>query len=1065
MGIFQRRRRILNRSPGRDRRPRAETLEARVLLASDVLHGAQWWTELDTIPDSSVGAVSYLQPQTFEPFALTRDSLSTMLDTAPLEFTSAADNPLLLALPTPQGNFETFAVVEAPVMAPELAAKFPEINTYRGQSVDNPANSLRFDITPAGFHAQVLGPDGGYLIDPYYHLDQSVYVSYARSDFQLDPITADLRGSELEIVKNIDGSTIYRSDVGDLSLPPAFDAEHPPEGFHTCHTGHCHAEDGSVISYAEVAATLPSGLDVEPIIVDPYQSAELDPGEGDPPVLDRTGQSLRTYRLANATTVEYTNYHGGTKSAGMAAVVTAVNRVTQVYEIELTVRMELVPDNDDLIFVGSDSYSNFDGFAMLSQNQSVIDSMIGNGNYDIGHVFSTGGGGVAYLGVVGESGFKARGVTGLSNPINDPFYIDYVAHEMGHQYGATHTFNGDSSSCSGGNRTGSTAYEPGSGSTIMAYAGICGNDNLQGNSDPYFHSASLDQIISYLDNSVPFAGTRTATGNSVPVADAGPNYTIPTETAYRLTGSATDADGDLLTYNWEERDLGPQRDVNASDNGSSPIFRSWNATSSPTRYLPRLQNLVNNTTVRGEMLPTVARNNHRWRLTVRDNVAGGAAVDTDDMVITVVDNGGPFQVLSPNSGGVSWAGGDTETVTWDVAGTNSGTVNTPNVNIRLSTDGGFTYPILLASEVPNNGSYDITVPSVTTSQGRVMVEGAGNIFFDISNANIQIDGSDTAGPTATAVADDIITPGGSTQTITVTYTDPAGVSVADIDTNDIEIVGPDDQVTLATPIDTSSPTNTSPLVVTYEMAAPGDSWDFADNGTYTVNLVAGEVDDDNGNTNSAATLTTFLVDIDAPGDFDGDGDLDCDDVQQLGAAIQGNSTDTTFDLDGDMDVDIDDLNYWITDIKGTELGDANLDFVVDGADFQIWNQNKFQSGTSWCTADFNADGVTDGRDLLIWNNNKTVPLQRFVQPATAPSRHLKLRQAAKLEMETPAAASPLQPAQRRALVTSRSTAWSYDVKASRAEEALDPTLVFSGKTHTLSKTGDELGKSSPSRPR
>ena len=454
-----------------------------------------------------------------------------------------------------------------------------------------------------------------------------------------------------------------------------------------------------------------------------------------------SGDTLRTYRLATACTGEYAQFHGGTLSNAMAAIVTTINRVTGIYELELAVRMELVANNDEIVFLNSstDPYSNNNGSVMLSQNTATLNSRIGSANFDIGHVFSTGGGGIAGLGVVCGTR-KAEGVTGSDEPNGDPFDVDFVAHEMGHQFDGNHTFNGDSGSCSDGNRNGGTAYEPGSGATIQAYAGICGNDDLQPNSDPYFHSESHVEMYAFV-NSGGGAGcaATSATGNNLPTVQAGPNFTIPASTPFKLTAAGSDLDGgDVLTYNWEQRDLGPQRDVNASDNGSSPLFRSWEATTSPVRYLPRLQDLVNNTTVVGETLPTAGRIMD-WRVGVRDNRANGGGYHADDLEVTVVASAGPFQVTFPNAA-ITLSG--QQTVNWNVANTSGGSVNTPNVNIHLSIDGGMTYPTPLATGVPNNGSAVVILPNIDTSTARIMVEGAGNIFFDISNADFTIERAD-----------------------------------------------------------------------------------------------------------------------------------------------------------------------------------------------------------------------------------------------------------------------------------------------------------------------------------
>ncbi|WP_290664735.1 reprolysin-like metallopeptidase, partial [Ignavibacterium sp.] len=454
-------------------------------------------------------------------------------------------------------------------------------------------------------------------------------------------------------------------------------------------------------------------------------------------LLTPTGPQLRTYRLANAATGEYTQYHGGTVASGLAAVTTSVNRVNGVFEREAAIRMVLVANNNQIIYTNpsTDPYTNNNGSAMLSQNISNLNAVIGSANYDIGHVFSTGGGGIAYLGCVCTSN-KAGGVTGSPNPIGDPFDIDYVAHEMGHQFGANHTFNGNTGSCSG-NRNASTAYEPGSGSTIMAYAGICAPQNLQSNSDAYFHTISFDEIVAYTTiGSGNSCAQITSTGNNAPnISVPTGGFYIPKSTPFALTGSATDPNGDALTYCWEEFDQGPAGDPN-SPTGDAPIIRSFNPDTSRIRYVPKLSDLINNTSTYGVLLPSYSRN-LKFRLTVRDNRAGGGGVDRLQVNFTVDGNSGPFVITSPNTS-VSWAGNSEQTVTWNVANTNLSPVNCSAVRILLSTNGGWTFNDTILSSTPNDGSEIITVPNIATNQARLKIEAVNNIFFDISDQNFTI---------------------------------------------------------------------------------------------------------------------------------------------------------------------------------------------------------------------------------------------------------------------------------------------------------------------------------------
>lgn len=455
------------------------------------------------------------------------------------------------------------------------------------------------------------------------------------------------------------------------------------------------------------------------------------------------GAELRTYRLAVACTGEYARAATGlpnpTVAQTLSAIVTSVNRVDGIYEKELAISLNLVANNNLIVFVDPalDPFTaNNDGAALLDESQTVIDANIGAANYDIGHTFSTGGGGIAELECVCTSA-KARGVTGLAQPVGDPYDIDYVAHEMGHQFGASHTFNATTSSCSG-NRSSNTAVEPGGGVTIMAYAGICGTTNdLAQNSIPYFHGVSMDEINTFTtagDGSV--CPVSTATGNNPPAVNAGNSYIIPKSTFFVLTGSATDIDGDALTYSWEEVDTGPAGSAN-NPSGNAPLFRSFAPVISPSRYFPQLSDQVRNTTTIGERLPSYGRDLN-FRLTARDNRAGGGGSCFDEASLLVDDNSGPFVITTPSISGITWEAGSVQTVTWDVANTNNAPVNCDNVSIQLSIDSGYTFPVTILASTPNDGSEQIIVPNNLTSKARIRIMGVGNVFYDISNENFSI---------------------------------------------------------------------------------------------------------------------------------------------------------------------------------------------------------------------------------------------------------------------------------------------------------------------------------------
>ena len=451
---------------------------------------------------------------------------------------------------------------------------------------------------------------------------------------------------------------------------------------------------------------------------------------------------FRSYRLAVATTGEYSNYFDANSSSEsalvMAEVVTAVNRVNNVYEADITARLILIENTDDVFYYdpGTDPYTNNNGQTMLGQNQTTLDNIIGNANYDIGHVFSTGGGGVAILGSLCNNGLKAGGVTGSSNPVGDPYIIDYVAHEIGHQFGGSHTFNGTVGSCGSNNRSANSAYEPGSGSTIMAYAGICGSQDLQPHSDPYFHARSILQITNHM------ASTSCAAfisfSNDAPVASNVPNYTIPISTPFVLTAIVTDPNGDSLSYCWEQYDLETTSTEPPSSNDmDGPMFRSFNPVPIPQRYFPRLEDLTQNISPTWEVLPSVSRS-MTFRMTARDFHQVAGCTDEDDVIVSTNSSAGPFIVTSQGSP-ATWTEGGNQTITWNVANTTASPVSCANVNILLSYDGGLTYPVMLAQNTPNDGSHIVSIPPGTTTTGRIMVLGANTIFFDINNANITIE--------------------------------------------------------------------------------------------------------------------------------------------------------------------------------------------------------------------------------------------------------------------------------------------------------------------------------------
>jgi reprolysin-like metallo-peptidase family M12B len=614
-------------------------------------------------------------PRHFRALEVDVDALEAQLALAPPERSaSPGAPPLVLVLPYPDGTDQRFRVEESSILEPELQAKFPELRTFVAQGIDDPSATARLSLTPLGFHAMVLATSGTVFIDPYARWDARYALSYWKHDGR------SASGAPFRC-------EVHGDAVGD----------EPLEGF----------------------------------------AAEAAP----PQIAAASGTQLRTYRLALAGTVEYTTAvcapNPAAVSCGLAAMVVSMNRVVGVYEREVAIRMVLVANNNLVVYTTApDPYTNNNCSTMLGENVTNLNSVIGSANYDVGHVFSTNGGGVASLNVPCTAN-KARGCTGTSTPSGDGFDIDYVAHEMGHQFGGQHSFNGTTSNCGGGNRSASSAYEPGSGSTIMAYAGICGAEDLQPHSDDTFHVRSFDQIVAFstgaTGGSCPVV---TSTGNTPPTVNAGAAYTIPKQTPFTLTGSATDPDPDTLTYMWEEFDLGTAAPPNDDVAATRPIFRSFVPLSVPSRTFPRWSDILGNTATLGESMSTRNRT-MTFRMTARDNRSGGGGVDYASTTVTINAAAGPFVVTQPNTA-VSWTGGTTESVTWNVAGTDTAPISCANVRIDLSTDGGANFATTVLASTANDGSEAVTVPNTPTTQARLQVSCVGNVFFDVGNANFTI---------------------------------------------------------------------------------------------------------------------------------------------------------------------------------------------------------------------------------------------------------------------------------------------------------------------------------------
>lgn len=587
-----------------------------------------------------------------------------------------------ISIPNNKGTLEQFVVTESSNFAPELQAKFPDIRAYSGTGITDPQASINFSISPNGIQTMVLRGDSGSEFLERYGNDKSVYV--------------------LLTSKNRTKGT----------LPLA------------CKT------------------------------VDFLLNKEL---------LKKTSQLkvnnsvFKTMRLALSCTGEYATYFGGTVAGALAGMNATMTRVNGVFNKDLALKLEIIADNNLIVYTSAatDPYSDYkiadpnnviiDGSegAWNLELQSTLTTVIGNGKYDIGHLFANSGGG-GDAGCIGcvcvdptpdEKYGKGSAYTSPADakPEGNSFDIDYVAHEMGHQLGANHIF---SYVVEG---TG-VSMEPGSGSSVMGYAGITDYD-VQSQSDDYFGYASILQIQDNLaTKSCPVSTPLT---NQTPTINAGLDYIIPKSTPFVLKGTGSDPNGDSLTYCWEQYDSALSNQSGSSSiayetKPNGPLFRSFLPSSSPIRYMPSLNRvLTGQLTTTWESVSAVDRALN-FTLTGRDNaVLGLAQTNTDAMVVTVKSSAGPFVVTSQNIPDRSWIPGAAQTVTWSVNNTDILPGST-NVNIKLSTDGGLTFPVILAANTPNDGSEVVTAPITPAKNCRILIEPTANIYYAINSNTFSI---------------------------------------------------------------------------------------------------------------------------------------------------------------------------------------------------------------------------------------------------------------------------------------------------------------------------------------
>jgi subtilisin-like proprotein convertase family protein len=661
---------------------------AMFLFGFSVMSQNSPWKKLQTVSDSDKISKYHLNKDNITYFELNAVSLKKTLGNASKRTSKTKQNNTVLSVPGLEGKLESFHVFEASVFSPELAEKFPDIKSYVGYSLENPGARIRMSVS---------------------HLGIKSMISYiGKSTVFMEPTA-----------RNSNQYILYSKDSKDNNTDPF----------------ECKTID-------ELNETLNKNTSVSKTTVN----------EG-----GANNKTLQKFRIAISVTGEYTAYFGGTVADALAGINATLTRVNDIFETDMAVTFELVnapqliytnantdPYSDPDIGTDENNANNANGWNRQLQN--TLTSVIGESAYDIGHLFghAGGGGNAGCIGCVCVDGNKGSAYTSPSNgiPEGDRFDLDFVIHEIGHQMGANHTWSYRNESSN------NVQSEPGSGSTIMAYAGIPDLDIVQLHSDPYFHYHSIKQILDNLKSKS--CQTTTIISNNSPIANAGNDYTIPQGTPYILKGSATDSNNDNLSYTWEQTDSGVVSSANfGAELTSGSMNRSLPPSASPYRYIPTLISVLNgrltetNPTIGSawESVSSVSRTLN-WALTIRDRdpstVSQNGQTSYDTMSITVDANAGPFKVTSQNVSNLNLTPGTVETITWDVANTNTGAINVNYVNILLSTDGGLTFPIVLAANTPNDGSHNIRVPLTYAPNCRILIEAVDNIFYAVNDKDFAI---------------------------------------------------------------------------------------------------------------------------------------------------------------------------------------------------------------------------------------------------------------------------------------------------------------------------------------